>query len=78
MADFSEEHTGKRVVSQSGVEIGTVEDVRDGDLYVNVTTDDTNETVNELNWGGPVNQDLHHLRQQYVSNITDETIRLRV
>lgn len=78
MADFSEEHTGKRVVSQSGVEIGTVEDVRNGDLYVNVTTDATNETVDDLGWDGPVSQDLHHLRQQYVSNITDETIRLRV
>lgn len=78
MADFSEEHTGKRVVSQSGVEIGTVEDVRDGDLYVNVTTDATNETVDDLGWDGPVNHDLHHLRKQYVSNITDETIRLRV
>lgn len=78
MADFSEDQIGKRVIDQSGVEIGTVDDVRDGELYVEVSADDRNETVEQLGWEGPVNQELHHLRQQYVSNVTDETIRLTV
>jgi hypothetical protein len=78
MADFSEDHIGKRVIDQDGVEIGTVEDVRDGELYVNVTAEDVNETVNELGWEGPVNQDVQHLRRQYVSDITENTVRLRV
>ena len=78
MADFSEDHIGKRVVDQSGVEIGTVEHVRNGDLYVNVTAEDVNETVNELGWEGPVEQDVQHLQDEYVSNITENTVRLRV
>lgn len=77
MADYSEDHVGKRVVAQSGVEIGTVEDVRDGDLYVSVEPDADDEAVAELGWDGPVSQDVHHLRDQYVSNITENTVRLR-
>ncbi|WP_435175423.1 hypothetical protein [Halorussus sp. AFM4] len=78
MADYSEDHIGKRVVAQSGVEMGTVEDVRDGDLYVSVEPDADDEAASELGWDGPVSQDVHHLRDQYVSNITETTIRLRV
>ena len=78
MADFSEDQIGKRVVAQNGTEIGTVEDVRDGDLYVNVTVEDVNETLSELNWDGPVSQDVQHLQDQYVSNVTENAIRLRV
>jgi hypothetical protein len=82
MADYSDEHAGKRVVAASGVEIGSVEEVRDGDLYVAVEPADDevadNEAVAELGWDGPVTQDLHRLPDRYVSNITDNTIRLRV
>ncbi|MFC4447908.1 hypothetical protein [Halorussus aquaticus] len=78
MADYSDDHIGKRVVTHGGVEIGTVEDIRNGDMYVSVTTDSTNETVDELGWEGPVEQDVHHLRDQYISTITENTVRLGV
>lgn len=78
MADFSEEHIGKRVVSQSGVEIGTVEDVRNGELYVTVSVQDTDETIDQLGWDRVVEQDVQHLRRQYVSNLTENTVRLNV
>ena len=78
MADYSEDHIGKRVVAQSGVEMGTVEDVRNGDMYVSVEPDADDEAVTELGWDGPVSQDVHHLPDQYVSNITENTVRLRV
>jgi hypothetical protein len=77
MAEFSDDHIGKRVVAQSGTEIGTVEDVRNGDLYVTVTAEDVNDTVTELGWDGPVNQDVQHLRDRHVSNVTENVVRLR-
>ena len=78
MADYSEKHVGKRVVSQSGGTVGTVDDVRDGDLYVTVDADADAETLSELRWDGPVHQDTERLADEFVSNITDETVRLRV
>ena len=35
-AQFTEQHVGKRVVDQNGVPVGTVSDVRNGTLYVEV------------------------------------------
>ncbi|WP_276302025.1 hypothetical protein [Halorussus lipolyticus] len=77
MADYSDDQLDKRVVAQSGVEIGFVEEVRDGDLYVAVEPD-ADDAVSQLGWDGMVNQDVHHLEDRYVSNVTDATIRLRV
>lgn len=81
MADYSNDQIGKQVVAQSGVEIGSVEDVRDGDMYVSVESDaaaDQDEAVSQIGWDGMVNQDVHRLPDQYVSNITETTVRLRV
>ncbi|WP_255195339.1 hypothetical protein [Halorarius litoreus] len=78
VAQFTDKHLGKRVVDQNGIEVGTVNDVRNGDLYVEVGPDADSETLSELNWDGTVNQQVHHLPDQYVSNITDTTVRLNV
>ncbi|WP_171006610.1 hypothetical protein [Halalkalirubrum salinum] len=53
-------------------------DVRNGELYVEVGPDADPETLSELNWDGTVNQQSHGLPNQYISNITDTTIRLNV
>lgn len=55
VAQYSDSHVGKRVVDRSGVEVGTVDDVRDGDLYVEVGGDADSVTLSELNWDGVVN-----------------------
>jgi len=78
MADFSDDHLGKRVVTQSGREIGNVVEVRNGDLYVSIETDSLDETVDELGWEGPVEQDRHRLEDRYISTVTENAIRLRV
>lgn len=78
VAQFSDKHIGKKVVDQNGVEVGTVNDVRNGDLYVEVGPDADAETLSELQWDGTVNRQVHHLRDRYVSNITDTTVRLNV
>lgn len=77
-AQFTEAQIGKRVVDQAGVQVGTVSDVRDGSLYVEVGPDADEETLSNLRWDGTVNQEVHHLRSRYVSNVSDDVIRLRV
>ena len=78
VAEFTEEQIGKRVVDQDGVEVGTVAEVRDGSLYVEVAPDADRETLSNLRWDGTVNQDVHHLQSTFVSNVREDTIRLRV
>jgi hypothetical protein len=78
MADFSDDHVDRRVVAQSGAELGTVEDVRDGDLHVAVEPDADADAISELGWDTTVNQDVHRLPDQYVSNVTENAVRLRV
>lgn len=78
VAEFTEEQVGKRVLDQDGVEVGTVAEVRDGSLYVEVAPDADRETLSNLRWDGTVNQDVHHLQSTFVSNVREETIRLRV
>lgn len=78
MADFSDDHVDKRVVAHSGARLGTVDQVRDGDLLVAVDPDADRDALSELGWDGPVNQDAHRLPDRYVSNVTETTIRLRV
>jgi hypothetical protein len=78
VAQFTDRHVGKRVVDQNGVAVGTVTEVRDGDLHVEVGPDADSETLSELNWDGTVNQQAHHLNDRHVSDITDTTVRLTV
>lgn len=78
MAEFTDVQIGKRVVDQDGVEVGTVSDVRDGSLYVEVAPDADRETLSNLRWDGTVNRDVYHLESEFVSNVRENTIRLRV
>ena len=77
MADYKNDQIGKRVVAQSGVEIGSVQDIRNGDMYVAVESSD-DDAVSQLGWDEMVNQDVHRLPDEYVSNVTESTVRLRV
>lgn len=78
MAEFTDRQVDKRVVAADGTDVGTVSDVRNGSLYVEVGPDADRETVEELGWSGVVHQEVHHLRHQYVSDVTDDVIRLSV
>jgi hypothetical protein len=69
---------GKRVVAQSGIQVGTVSEVRDGTLHVEVGPDADPDVLDQLGWDGVVNQEVHELEDRYVSTVTDETVRLRV
>ncbi|WP_232686183.1 hypothetical protein [Halobacterium zhouii] len=75
MGEFTDRHVGKRVYNQDGGYVADVVDVRNGDLYVEVAAGADDETTDHLHWedAGP-----HHLRDQYVSNVNEETVRLNV
>ncbi|MCO8243307.1 MULTISPECIES: hypothetical protein [unclassified Haladaptatus] len=77
-SDFSDEQAGKRVVADDGTEVGVVKEVRDGTLYVEVGGNPNPDTIDELGWGGVVNQSVHELKRQFIGTITDETVRLSV
>ncbi|WP_101294556.1 hypothetical protein [Halegenticoccus soli] len=77
-AEFSDEQVGKRVIDRRGNVIGTVSEVRDGELYVELGPDADRETLDDLGWGRIVNQEVHHLEARFVTDTTDETVRLRV
>jgi len=78
VAGYTDEQIGKRVVDQAGATVGTVSDVRDGSLYVEVAPDADRETISNLRWDGAVNQEVHHLRSRFVSDVGDDVVRLRV
>lgn len=81
MVEFTDDQLGKRVVAQRGAEVGRVSDVRDGTLFVEVEAEA--ETADEgaldqLGWTGTVEQDVHRLPDEHVSDVSEQTIRLRV
>ena len=77
-AQFDDDSIGKRVVDHQGVEVGTVSDVRDGTLYVEIVPDAPAETISDLNWDGVVNREVHRLETEYVSTVSDDIVRLNV
>lgn len=78
MADYSDQQVGKRVVAQNGTTVGEVSDVDDGDLVVTVAPDVDRDVVDHLDWDGVVNRERHRLNDRYVSNVREQTVRLRV
>ncbi|MFC6835127.1 hypothetical protein [Halomarina ordinaria] len=76
--EFTDEQVGKRVVSQTGEEIGTVSSVSDGDLHVTVDGDVDDDLADELGWGGAVEQDTNRLEREYVADVEEESVRLRI
>ena len=77
-ANFSDEQVGKRVVDPSGIEVGTVADVRNGELYVEVGPDADEETLSNLRWEGVVHQETEKLRHEHVGDVGEDVIRLNV
>ncbi|WP_266078162.1 hypothetical protein [Haladaptatus caseinilyticus] len=77
-ADFTDEQVGKSVVAADGTEVGTVNEVRNGTLYVDVDSDANVDTAAELGWDGVVHQSSHELDRQFIADIGDDVIRLSV
>lgn len=77
-ADYTDKQLDKRVVDQKGVEVGTVTDVRNGDLYVTVGPKADRDTLDDLRWTGTVNQEVHQLRHEFIGDVSEHEIRLNV
>lgn len=78
VAQFTDSQVGKRVVDANGVQIGIVQDVREGDMLVEIGTDADPDTLSKLNWDGTVNREVHRLRDQHVADIDEDVVRLNV
>ena len=78
MADFSEDHIGKRVVDQGGTQLGEVTSVENGRLRVTLVEGADRDTVDHLKWDYITQQETHRLNDKYISNIDEDTIRLRI
>jgi len=77
-AEFTDKHVGKRVVAADGTEIGTVDHVDHGSMYVEVAAGADRDTLEDLRWTGTVNREVYHLNDNFVANITEDTVRLNV
>ena len=77
-ADFTDKQVDKRVVAADGNEVGSVDHVQHGSLYVRVGPDADRDTLDELRWTGTVNREVYHLRHEFVADITDDVVRLNV
>ncbi|WP_123535577.1 hypothetical protein [Halosimplex salinum] len=78
MAEYTDEQVGKRVVAQSGEEIGEVVAIDEGSLVVEVQVGDGHDVVDHLGWDSGANQERHTLDDRYVSTIRENAVRLRV
>jgi len=78
MAEFTERHVGKAVRDQDGGLVGQVTGIENGSFRVTLDAAADQEVVDHLGWGGRTNQETHVLNDRYVSNIDDDTVRLRV
>ena len=77
-AEFTDKHVGKQVVAANGTEIGTVDHVDHGSMYVAVGPDADRDTLEDLRWTGVVNREVHHLDDHFIANITEDTVSLSV
>ncbi|WP_227353788.1 hypothetical protein [Haladaptatus salinisoli] len=77
-SNFTDEQVGKRVVAADGTEVGVVDEVRNGSLYVEVGPDADPGTLDELRWDGVVHQSTHELQRQFVADVREDVVRLSV
>jgi|GEM_PF-4885579 len=78
MGAFSDADVGKRVVAQDGGTVGTVVEVRNGDLYVEPAGELDPDLAAELDWGGAVHHHSYRLEPQFVTHVSESVVRLRV
>ncbi len=76
--DFTDKQVGKRAVAADGTEVGVVDEVRNGSLYVEAGSDADPDTLEELRWDGVVHQSTHELRRQFIADIRENVVQLSV
>jgi len=73
---ITEDDEGKKVVDESGDEVGIVSDVDHGTAHIDPNPGITDKVKSKLGWGDR-DEDTYPLQEEMVSSITDDEIRLQ-
>ncbi len=73
---ITEDDEGKKVVDESGDEVGIVSDVDHGTAHIDPNPGVTDKVKSKLGWGDR-DEDTYPLQEEMVSSITDDEIRLQ-
>jgi hypothetical protein len=72
---ITEDDEGKKVVDESGDEVGIVSDVDHGTAHIDPNPGITDKVKSKLGWGDR-DEDTYPLQEEMISSITDDEIRL--
>ncbi|MFH5798803.1 PRC-barrel domain containing protein [Haladaptatus sp. CMAA 1911] len=73
---ITEDDEGKKVVDESGDEVGIVSDVDHGTAHIDPNPGVTDKVKSKLGWGDK-DEETYPLQEEMVSSITDDEIRLQ-
>ncbi len=72
---ITDDDEGKKVVDESGEEVGIVSDVQHGTAHVDPDPSITDKAKSKLGWGDR-NEDTYPLQSKMIASVTDDEIRL--
>ncbi|MCO8243950.1 MULTISPECIES: PRC-barrel domain containing protein [unclassified Haladaptatus] len=73
---ITDDDEGKKVVDNSGDQVGIVSDVQHGTAHVDPDPGITDKVKSKLGWGDR-DEDTYPLQDEMVSSVTDDEIRLQ-
>lgn len=75
VTEITDDDEGKKVVDESGDEVGIVADVQHGTAHVDPNPGVTDTVKSKLGWGDR-DEDTYPLQEEMVSSVTDDEIRV--
>jgi len=72
---YTDSDKGKKVVNQSGEEIGRIADVENGRAYVDPDPSVTDTVMSKLGWGSR-DEGTYLLESDTIETVTDDEVRL--
>ncbi|EFW90284.1 hypothetical protein ZOD2009_19543 [Haladaptatus paucihalophilus DX253] len=75
VTEITDDDEGKKVVDESGDEVGIVADVQHGTAHVDPNPGVTDKVKSKLGWGDR-DEDTYPLQEEMVSSVTDDEIRV--
>lgn len=73
---ITEDDEGKKVVDESGDEVGIVSNVNHGTAHIDPNPGITDKVKSKLGWGDR-DEDTYPLQEEMISSVTDDEIRLQ-
>ena len=75
MSNITEDDEGKRVVTNTGENVGMIKSVRGGTAYVDPNPDMFDRMKSKLNWGD-TDEDTYPIDENNVAEVTSDEVRL--